>query len=210
MMRARIAHVAAVGALALTAAAAAAPAAHADQFVGGRWVKGQIEITYFALGGPAPYEVWGGTLTDELNDRRGGKFQNFAKSSIYWHPAVDRGNAHQVGGAIFTKWGEVGWETGPLGYPVSDERRTSVASVPGLNWGQKITGAWNDFQGGKVMWTPESGAHIVWGEIQRTFDAAGGITKYGWPVGDERRTPDGKFVQDFQKGAITWPTQQPQ
>ena len=208
MMRARIAHAAVAGALALAAAAAAPAAVHADQMAGGRMVKGQIEVTYFALGGPTPYEKWGATLTDELPDRRGGKFQNFAKSSIYWHPNADRGNAHQIGGAIYSKWGELGWETSSLGYPVSDERRTTVASVPGLNWGQKVTGAWNDFQGGKIMWTAQHGAHPVWGEIQKIFDAAGGVNKYGWPVGDERRTSDGRFVQDFQKGAITWPAQQ--
>lgn len=197
---------AAVTTLALLPAALAALPAHADQFVGGRWVKGQIEVTYFALGGPTPQKLWGRTLTDELNDRAGGKFQQFEnQSSIYWNPNVDGGNAHQVGGAIEAKWGTVGWETGPLRYPVSDERRVSQGGDPILGWGAQVAGAWNDFQGGKVMWTPQTGARIVWGEILKQYDSAGGIAKYGWPTSDETRTSEGRFVQTFQKGQLAWP-----
>ncbi|MGC5027950.1 LGFP repeat-containing protein [Tsukamurella sp. DT100] len=208
-MRSRIAHVAAAGALALAAAAAVGPVAHADQFIGGKLVRGQIEVTYFALGGPTPQKLWGRTLTDELPDRAGGRFQKFEnQSSIYWNPFVDGGNAHQVGGAIETKWGTVGWETGPLRYPVSDERRVTQGGDPVLGWGKEVAGAWNDFQGGKILWSPQGGARIVWGEILRAFDTAGGIAKYGWPVGDEQRTADGRFTQSFQKGTITWPARE--
>ncbi|WP_068532320.1 LGFP repeat-containing protein [Tsukamurella pulmonis] len=197
---------AAVMALSLAAAAIVAPAAHADQLQGGRWVKGQIEVTYNALGGPDPYRTWGATLTDESNDRRGGKFQVFQNdASIYWHPAVDGGNAHQIGGAIRAKWGEKDWEAGPLGYPTSDERRLTKAQVPVLNWGQSTVGAWNDFQGGSVMWTSSTGARIVWGEIKRQYDLAGGVSKLGWPTTDETRDAGGRFVQKFQNGVLTWP-----
>ena len=197
---------AAVMALSLAAAAIVAPAAHADQLQGGRWVKGQIETTYNALGGPDPYKKWGDTLTDELSDRRGGKFQVFQNdASIYWHPAVDGGNAHQIGGAIRAKWGEKDWEAGPLGYPISDELRHNKAQFPFLNWGQSAVVAWNDFQGGSVMWTSSTGARIVWGEIKRQYDLAGGFAKYGAPITDETRDAGGRFVQKFQNGVLTWP-----
>lgn len=185
-------------------------AAHADQLQGGRWVKGQIEVTYNALGGADPHRLWGRTLTDELDDRRGGKFQVFeSDASIYWNPGADGGNAHAIGGAIRSAWGKTGWETGPLGYPVSDERRVNTAGDPILGWGKEVAGAWNDFQnGGKIMWTPQTGAHPVLGEIGKAFDRAGGVAKYGWPTGPERRTAGGAFTQDFQKGSITWPAAQ--
>lgn len=189
----------------LAAAAAITPgAANADQQVGAFMVMGRIETSFFATGGTAS---WGPPTTPELPDRRGGRLQKFdtKATSFYFSPTADGGNAHQVGGAIRDFWGSKGWETGPLGYPVSDERRQTRANIPALNWQQVVLGAYNDFQGGSVYWSPSTGVHAVWGEIKRQFDTAGGIAKIGYPTSDETRTPDGKFSQQFQNATITWP-----
>lgn len=70
----------------------------------GRWIKGRILEAYHRLGG---YPALGDALTDELDAGRGGKFQVFEHlSSIYWHPLVDKGTAHQVKGDIRKKWGD--------------------------------------------------------------------------------------------------------
>ncbi len=85
--------------------------------------------------------VLGYPTTDETGTPDGvGRFNHFTGtggSSIYWTPAT---GAHDVLGAIRTRWAQQGWELGPLGYPVSDEY-----SVSG---GRRES----DFQGGSLIW----------------------------------------------------------
>lgn len=119
-----------------------------------------------------------------------GRYNHFQNGSIYW--SVGAG-AHQVGGVIRDKWGQVGWENSPLGFPISDEAKTN-----------KGDGRYNLFEGGAVYWSKATGAHIVWGAIRDQWVAAGGETgRYGLPKGDEYDYEDGK-AQDFQGGKITW------
>ena len=65
-----------------------------------------------------------------------GRYSVFERGSIYWTPAL---GAHQVHGMIRDKWKETGWETGDLGYPISDEY-----AVP--------EGQRSDFEGGSITW----------------------------------------------------------
>lgn len=76
---------------------------------------------------------------------RVGRFRRFEQGVIYWHPAT---GAHEVHGAINTKWAELGGERSFLGYPTSDEL--------GAGYGQGRCGC---FQGGRIYWSPETG---VW------------------------------------------------
>ncbi|GAB4080419.1 S8 family serine peptidase [Modestobacter muralis] len=48
--------------------------------------------------------------------RAGGCFQQFQNGSVYWSPTT---GAHPVDGDIRTRWGQLGWENGQLGYPVA-------------------------------------------------------------------------------------------
>ena len=82
-------------------------------------------------------------VTDE-NPIRGGAFQHFQTGSIYWSPET---GSHIVLGAIRDKWGSLGWENSPLGFPVTDEY-----AIPG--------GARSDFQEGCITWTPSTGAVV--------------------------------------------------
>lgn len=52
----------------------------------------------------------------------------------------------------------LGWETGRLGYPVSDEF-----------CGLKDGGCAQRFQGGLVYWSPGSGVAAVWGAIGERY-----------------------------------------
>lgn len=178
----------------LTAIAAAcsltALSAQADVFHG-YWIGGKIEQTYHRLGG---WNRFGDATTPERVSAWNGRFQVFARdASIYWHPNVDNGTAHQVGGRIRDKWADLGWENAALGYPVTDE-----LTPPDKK------GRFNHFQGGSIYWSPDTDAHQVWGDIRDKWAAQGWETgPLGYPVTDERTTPDGKGKYNyFQGGSI--------
>ncbi|MDB6123929.1 MAG: hypothetical protein JWQ71_2922 [Pedosphaera sp.] len=88
----------------------------------GAWsVRGSIRDKWQALGWET--SVLGYPTTDENTTPDGiGRYNHFNKNgtlgSIYWTPSL---GAHEVHGNIRTFWANQGWETGPLGYPTSDE-----------------------------------------------------------------------------------------
>lgn len=87
-------------------------------------------------------------ITDETGTPdQVGRFNHFEGGSIYWTPET---GAHIVIGGIRQAWGDQGWETGRLGYPVTDELATE-----GTDGGRH-----SKFQGGEISWTPEGGATI--------------------------------------------------
>ncbi len=107
------------------------------------WVHGAIEARYNSFGGS---QGWLGLpRTDELGTPDGrGRYNHFEHGSIYWTPTT---GAFEVHGAIRDKWSELGWETGFLGYPLSDESPAPAGP-----------GRFNVFEGGSVFWTPAAGA----------------------------------------------------
>ena len=67
------------------------------------------------------------------------------------------------------------------------------------------------FTNGTIFSSPESGAHLVQGEILRVYTADGGPGgPLGWPTADEAQTgggPDvaaGGWITEFQNGTISW------
>ncbi|MFC9897128.1 LGFP repeat-containing protein [Nocardia sp. NPDC127579] len=118
-----------------------------------------------------------------------GLFAHFQGGSIYYSVGTD---AHQIGGYIRDKWGQLGWENSPLGFPLTDE----AAGAKG--------GRYNLFPGGAIYWSAKTGAHAVWGSIRDSWARAGGDGgRYGYPTSDEYDYQGGK-AQDFQGGRITW------
>jgi len=102
---------------------------------------GAIHEKYMALGGCS--SVVGGPVTAELTTPDGiGRYNVFERGSIYWTPDTD---AHEVHGAIRDKWGELDWEFGPLGYPISDEYDVSG-------------GRRSDFENGSLVWDSATGS----------------------------------------------------
>lgn len=149
-----------------------------------------INDKYDQLGGPAG--LLGGATTGELPTPDGiGRFTHYQAGSIYWTP--DTG-AHEVHGDIRSKWQSLGWETSPLGYPVTDE-----TPVP------DGVGRFNRFQGGFIYWTVDTGAHEVHGDISVRYAADGGplTSGYGYPVTDEQEALRGR-VSHFQRADIFW------
>ena len=164
---------------------------------GAHAVRGEIRAAYERTGweaGPCGFPV-----TDEFAtpDERG-RYSHFAGSggsSVYWSPAT---GAHAVHGEIRDVWESLGWETGPLGYPTTDELRTPEGA-----------GRFNHFEGSggsSVYWSPATGAHAVLGEIRdawATLGWEGG--PLGYPITSEAVTPNRRGnYNHFQRGSIYW------
>ncbi|MFE2375251.1 hypothetical protein [Streptomyces sp. NPDC059398] len=171
----------------------AAPAA-AETFCGSHSVDGAIWTEYTQT--PGAQQSLGCPTSDELGLPDGvGRRQVFENGSIYWSP--DTG-AHAVWGLIGQEWGQHGWESGYMGYPLTDE----LKNPDGIGLRQQ-------FQNATVYWSPSSGAHAVHGNIgwwwgQYGYEA--GV--YGYPTSDEYNAgqvggnlDDNTGVrQDFQSG----------
>ncbi|MFB7878452.1 LGFP repeat-containing protein [Nocardia sp. NPDC056064] len=153
-----------------------------------RTVAGQIRDKYAELGnegGKLGYPV----TREESTPGGAGRYNHFQQGSIYW--SVGTG-AHQISGPIRDKWAALGWESSPLGFPLSD------VSAAGKG------GQFSMFPTGAIYWTATTGAHAVWGSIQADWIRAGAETgRYGYPTSDEYDYQGGK-AQDFQGGKLTW------
>ena len=158
----------------------------------GAWsIQGQIRDRWAAMGwetGPLGYPV-----TDELTTPDGvGRYNHFSKAaSVYWTPST---GAHGVYGAIRDRWAAMGWETGPMGYPVTDE----LGTPDGI-------GRYNHFsKAASIYWTPSTGAHGVYGAIRDRWAAMGWETSWlGYPTSDEYGV-DGGRRNDFVGGWLTF------
>lgn len=147
----------------------------------------------------AGYEksVLGYPITNEVKIRDNGTYQRFQKGNIYHTPKY---GSKLVYGAIFNKWGDLKYENGPLGYPITDELVTKDEK-----------GRYNEFEFGTLYWSANTGAHEVHGLIQKAFDKAGGLEKLGFPTTDERETPDKSGMYNhFENGSIYWKKGRPE
>jgi len=152
---------------------------------------GAIDEKYGALSGSTGFLGQPTSSEQDCPDHRG-RFRHFQTGSIYWSPETD---AHEVHGLIREKWAALGWERSPVGYPVTDEMSTLTGA-----------GRFNNFQYGSISWTPQTGAHAVYGAIRDKWAALGREGSFlGFPVTDESRTPDGHGrYNHFQGGSIYW------
>ncbi|WP_460443902.1 LGFP repeat-containing protein, partial [Amycolatopsis cihanbeyliensis] len=105
--------------------------------------------------------------------------------------------AHGVWGEIRKKWAALDWERGPMGYPTTDE----VATPDGV-------ARYNHFtKNASIYWTPDTGAHGVWGEIRKKWAALDWERgPMGYPTTDETKTPDGvgRYNHFTKGGSIYW------
>ncbi|MFI0166466.1 LGFP repeat-containing protein [Streptomyces sp. NPDC017095] len=157
----------------------------------GHSVDGAIWTEYTQT--PGVQESLGCPKSDEIPvPKDGGARQVFEHGSIYWSP---NSGAHAIWGLIGDKWGQLGWEAGSLGYPTSDEIRLPDGK-----------GVRQVFQGGSVYWSPDTGAHPVWGRIGERWGMAQWESgRYGYPISDEVQVPGVKGVsQMFEHGPIAW------
>ena len=109
-----------------------------------------IDDKYFALGGPGgflglPVDEGAGSAEMPTADGRG-RCRDFQGGSIYWKLQT---GAFEVHGDIRIKWAQLRGERGFLGFPVTDELGTPDGR-----------GRFSDFEGGRILWTPERGAVV--------------------------------------------------
>lgn len=157
-------------------------------------VYGRIGEKYATLGGPNG--VLGQPTSDEADAPFGGRFNTFERGYIYWHPQI--GTAYGVWGAIGARWDQAGRTQ--YGYPITDE----LATPDGR-------GRYNHFRamqmGGRpessIYWTPQTGAHVVYGEIRKAWAQAGWERSIGYPTSDEFQW--GSYRRsNFEQGYIYW------
>ncbi|XMG35186.1 trypsin-like serine protease [Amycolatopsis bartoniae] len=158
---------------------------------GAHEIRGDIRKKWLALGGAPKLNF---PSTDESITPDGiGRYNHFNHpdgASVYWTPST---GAHEIQGAIRTKWAAMGWETGP-GYPTTDESITP-----------DTIGRYNHFTNStSIYWSPSSGVHSVAGTIRDRWASLGWEAgRLGYPTSDEYSITGGRR-SDFQHGYITW------
>jgi uncharacterized protein with LGFP repeats len=102
----------------------------------------------------------------------GGGYQiSSAWWTILWSPST---GAHELHSEILDRYRSLGAERGLCGFPISDE----------VAW---PSGARSLFQRAAIYWSPEMGAHEVYGAIRDRYEAIRGPGGHlAFPVTDER------------------------
>lgn len=119
-----------------------------------------------------------------------GRFAEFEHGHIYWTSAT---GAHPIPASLFTRYAELGWEAGALGYPITDATTLAHGLVQG-------------FQGGALYEQDAKPPVWVHGTIRDRWNRSGYEDgPLGWPVADEETLPDGEVAQRFEHGSIYWP-----
>lgn len=151
-----------------------------------RKVLGDATWAFF-LGAPKGPEV---PTVDKV-----GRWQEFLKGAILWHPNVDKGNAHVVWGLILQKFWALGAET-RCGYPITDEKATP-----------DTVGRYNHFShpdGFSIYSHPSSGTHSIQGAIRAKWAALGWEVGFGYPTTDEVKSGRGAYNQFTGDRGIYW------
>ncbi|WP_221585425.1 hypothetical protein [Microbacterium sp. G2-8] len=136
-----------------------------------------------------------GSLRQPTSDRRcgledGGCAQRFQGGRIHWTSGT---GAHSTSGVFMKTWRAHGWQAGHLGYPTSEKR-----------CGLENGGCAQRFQGGRIHWSPKTGAHPTTGSFMQTWRGQGWQAgKLGYPTSDKRCGLErGGCAQRFQGGRI--------
>ncbi|MEV7042686.1 PQQ-dependent sugar dehydrogenase [Amycolatopsis sp. NPDC051061] len=150
--------------------------------VGGTKVlTGPVLDKYLAVGGITKL---GPPTSDTATNADGAQFNDFVNNgnvgSIYYTAAT---GAHTIYGEIRKKWAALGYGQ-ILGYPTNDEDGTPDG-VGRFNHFIKGTNV------GSIYFTPQTGAHGIYGEIRKKWAALGWERGLGYPTNDEDGTPDG-------------------
>lgn len=121
-----------------------------------------------------------------------GRYRHYKNGSIYWTASTC---AWEVHGPVKDKWSDMGWEKGPLGYPLSDD----TVAADGR-------GHFSDFQNGSIYWTALTGAHDLRGAIRSQWLNLGAERSVlGYPISDETEELDGSGrFNVFEHGTMHW------
>jgi uncharacterized protein with LGFP repeats/GH25 family lysozyme M1 (1,4-beta-N-acetylmuramidase) len=126
--------------------------------------------------------------------KNGGCYQMYQGGAIMWSPQT--GAQVSPYGAIRNLWAANSFENGVLGYPTTGE-----------NCGLKNGGCYQMYQGGAIMWSPQTGAQVShYGPIRDLWAASGFENgALGYPTtGDSCGLKNGGCYQIFQNGQVHW------
>ncbi len=154
---------------------------------GAQALYGAILAKYTSLGSASGWLGFPTTGEQGAPDGKG-RFVHFENGSIYWTAET---GAYAIPGDMFKAWGENGYETGDLKYPVAEANKVGDGYV------QK-------FQGGYLTRNPDKKHFVVHGAIGAKYGEMGTATsELGYPTGPEMAI-NGGFYQPFEKGNIYW------
>jgi uncharacterized protein with LGFP repeats len=159
---------------------------HWSPLVGAQAVYWEISDTYDRLGGPSG--TLGYPVADRYSTPQGGWTQPFQYGRIHYSPAT---GAHAVVWPLSPVYDSMRGESGVLGYPWGEQYSTSNGGLT------------QAFQGGRIHWSPTTGAFAVYWEISQAYDGVGGEGGVlGYPVGARYPTRGNGWTQPFQYGRI--------
>lgn len=119
-----------------------------------------------------------------------GRYAEFENGHIYWSPST---GAQAIPASLFGKYASLGWEAGPLGYPITAATKLEHGEVQG-------------FQGGALYKQDVRDPFWVHGAIRERWNRTGYENgPFGWPVSDEEPLSGGEVRQRFERGQIIWP-----
>lgn len=134
------------------------------------------------------------TVGENITPDGNGRWAEFENGYIYWTAGT---GAHPVPMNVFQTWADLGYERGPIGYPVNDH------TVLPVNGGPKV-GDVQAFEHGTIYHRYEQPGYWVHGAIGNRWARDGfENSRWGWPVSNETGF-DGGAEQAFEHGRITW------
>lgn len=139
--------------------------------------------------------IMGAPANDEFSTypAGSGRFRDFRNGMIIWKAGSK--TPFMVHGLIHTEFRSTGSEKA-WGFPTMDEA-DAAASPAGTK------GRYQYFEGALALWSQTTSAHLVHGEILKTFETKGREAVLGYPLADEE--PDGAGrKQRFEKATIHW------
>lgn len=124
---------------------------------------------------------------------KGGWFLRYEKGWVYYNPRLNQ--AFAIMENMMKKWGEVGYETGWMGFPISDN-----VELPKLN------GFYIAFDNGSIYKSPTFGTHYIGGAFRDEWGKRGfenGAT-LGFPKTDEVAISINGYTryQQFERGTL--------
>jgi hypothetical protein len=91
-----------------------------------------------------------GTVHAYQHSSKNACYQAYAGGSIEWiATSSSTVQMHELHGAIYKEWAALGFETSPLGLPVTDESSPTISAIS--------IGRFNDFENGSIYWSPTTG-----------------------------------------------------
>lgn len=118
-----------------------------------------------------------------------GKFAEYDHGYIYWTPQT---GARPIPTHLFETYAQLGWEAGPLGYPIAYHTVLPDGDVQA-------------FERGVLYRKYGKPGFYVTGLIGDRWARMGyENSRFGWPTSNEIRHSDGSVEQQFEHGHIVW------